>query len=260
MKVVPDPAQERSVTTGEPSARRAVRVGRVLLAAASLALLVVPFSLTVLLVQDRWAPLLRVDQGARDSLHEYAVNHASFVAAMQVISGSGSAVAWTAVLALVTAWLLRCRLPRLALFMVVTAAGSSLLNATVKTVVHRLRPALGDPVTHAHGLSFPSAHAQAAMVGYAVLLLVLLPVLSGAWRRWALTWAVVTILAIGFSRVALGVHYVSDVWGGYVLGVAWVAAMTAAFDVLGVNRQRQAAVRSDRSASDGQSLGGTPGR
>jgi membrane-associated phospholipid phosphatase len=37
------------------------------------------------------------------------------------------------------------------------------------------------------------------------------------------------VLGIGFSRVALGVHYVSDVLAGYVLGAAWVAAMTAAF-------------------------------
>ena len=38
------------------------------------------------------------------------------------------------------------------------------------------------------------------------------------------------VLAIGFSRVALGVHYVSDVLAGYVLGAAWVLAMTAAFN------------------------------
>jgi undecaprenyl-diphosphatase len=76
-------------------------------------------------------------------------------------------VAWQIVLGLVVIWLLRRRLPRLALFVVITAAGSSLLNAVVKTAVHRLRPVLTDPVAHEPGLSFPSGHAQAAIVGYA---------------------------------------------------------------------------------------------
>jgi len=47
-------------------------------------------------------------------------------------------------------------------------------------------------------------------------------------------------VGIGFSRVALGVHYVSDVLGGFVLGAAWVAAMTAAFNALRVERGRRA--------------------
>ena len=56
-------------------------------------------------------------------------------------------------------------------------------------------------------------HAQAAIVGYAVLLLVFLPILHGAWRRLAVTLAVFMVLSIGFSRIALGVHYVI-IWTG----------------------------------------------
>jgi undecaprenyl-diphosphatase len=70
---------------------------------------------------------------------------------------------------------------------------------------------------------------------------------------------VVAVLAIGFCRVALGVHYVSDVWGGFVLGAAWLAAMAAAFNVPTLNRPRRAVVRSGRSPG-GQPRGGTPGR
>jgi undecaprenyl-diphosphatase len=191
-------------------------------------LVAVPFALLVLLVEDKWAPLLRLDNGARDTLHSFATTHAGFVSAMKRVSDSGSALAWTAVLTVVVAWLLWRRLPRLALFVVVTAASSSLLNTAVKAAVHRLRPVLTDPVAHATGLSFPSGHAQAAVVGYAVLLLVFLPILHGSWRTTAVALAVFMVLAVGFSRVALGVHYVSDVVAGYVLGSAWVAAMAAA--------------------------------
>jgi len=192
-----------------------------------------------LLVEDKWAPLLRADQGARDRLHAYAVSHQGFVATMQLISDSGSAMAWQVVLAVVVVWLLWCRLPRLALFVVVTAAGSSLLNTSVKAAVHRLRPVLTDPVAHESGLSFPSGHAQAAMVGYGLLVLVFLPILHGAWRRIALLVAMFMILAIGFSRIALGVHYLSDVLGGFLLGAAWLAALAAAFNATQVKRGRR---------------------
>ena len=257
MRIMSNASEPSSPSSAQPTARRDVRV---VLVAVSLALLAVPFALTLLLVEDRWAPLLRADHGARDGLHRYAVSHSGFVAAMQLISDSGSAVVWIVVLALVSGWLLWRRLPLLALFVVITAAGSSLLNEAVKTAVHRLRPVLTHPVARERGLSFPSGHAQSAMVGYAVLLLVLLPIVYGAWRRSAVTFAVVMVLAIGFSRVALGVHYVSDVVGGYVLGAAWVAAMTAAFNVLGVDRGGRANARSHRAAAGPRSIRGTPGR
>jgi len=254
---MPNAPEVASTSSGEPSARLDVRV---VLAAVSLALLVFPFGLTLLLVEDRWAPLLRLDRGARDSLHRYAVARPGFVAAMQLISNSGSGAVWAVVLTLSVGWLLWRRLPRLALFVVITAAGSSLLNVMVKTAVHRLRPVLADPVARARGLSFPSAHAQGAVAGYEVLLLVLVPILYGPWRRVVVTYAVLAVLAIGFSRIALGVHYPSDVWGGFMLGAAWVAAMAAAFNVTAVNRQRRAVATSGRSADGGQSLGGTRGR
>ena len=227
----------------------------------ALALVVIPGALLLFLVEDRWPPLLRADNGARDSLHSVAVTRTGFVGAMQLISDSGSGVAWQIVLGLVVGWLLWRRLPRLALFVVITAAGSSVLNAVVKTAVHRLRPVLTDPVAQEPGLSFPSGHAQAAIVGYAVLLLVFLPILHGVWRRAAVTFAVLMVLAIGFSRMALGVHYLSDVVGGYVLGAAWVAAMAALFNTLRVELGRMPVdVREGLEPEQGPRLSGsTPG-
>jgi membrane-associated phospholipid phosphatase len=211
---------------------------RALLLGLALALLAVPFSLLLFLVEDRWRPLLDADGGARDDLHRYALDHPDFVTAMKTLSDSGSALAWGIVFVLVVAWLLWRRLPRLAVFVAVTVAGSSLVNTAVKTVVHRTRPAVVDPVVHERGLSFPSGHSQAAVVGYAVLLLVFLPVLTRTWRRVAVALAVLLVLAIGFSRVALAAHYVSDVLAGYLLGAAWVAVMTALFSIWRTDRGR----------------------
>ena len=69
-----------------------------------------------------------------------------------------------------------------------------------------------------------------------MLLLVFLPILHRVWRRVAVTFALLMVLAIGFSRIALGVHFLSDVVGGYVLGAAWVAAMAAVFNAMRVDR------------------------
>ncbi len=48
-----------------------------------------------------------------------------------------------------------------------------------------------------------------------------------------------SILAIGFSRLALGVHYVSDVLGGYALGAAWLVGSVAAFEIWREDRGRR---------------------
>jgi len=256
MAVMPNPPEAGSASPAGLSARLGARV---VLAAASLAVLAVPFALTLELVEDRWPPLLRADRGARDSLNGYAVNHPGFVAAMRLISDAGSAPVWIGVLSVVVGWLLWRRLPRLALFVVTTAVGSSLLNTAVKSAVHRLRPVLVHPVAHEHGLSFPSGHAQSAMVGYAVLMIVLVPMLRGAWRSIAVACAATAVLAIGFSRIALGVHFVSDVVGGFLLGAAWVALMAAVFSVR-VDLWGRVDGKQYRSAAGSQSLGGPTGR
>jgi membrane-associated phospholipid phosphatase len=235
-------SSERIVVAGPPERRFGLRA---LLSASALVLVAVPFGLLLFLVQDKWLPLARADAGARDDLHSYAVQDGSFVSAMRLLSTVGSTAVWVPVFALVVAWLLWRRLPRLALFVVVTVAGSSVLNQVVKVAVDRSRPVLSNPVAHANGMSFPSGHAQAAIVGYTVLLLVFLPVVHGVWRRAAVCVAVLLVLAIGFSRVALGVHYVSDVLAGYILGAAWVTAMIGAFNAWRVERGQPKAAPKD---------------
>ena len=203
---------------------------RTLFAGFAAALVAVPFGLILFLVEDRWAPLSSVDGGARDGLHGVVLHHEGLVTALKVLSTIGSAVVYFPLFAAVAAWLVWRRLPRLALFVVVTVGGSALLNAVVKAIVHRARPVVADPVAHAAGMSFPSGHAQSAVVAWSVLLLVFLPALPRGWRMPAVLAAVAMVLAIGFARVALGVHFVSDVLAGYVLGAAWTAAMIAAFN------------------------------
>lgn len=191
--------------------------------------LAVPFLLLLLLVTDKWSPLSAADQGARDALHVFALGQPWFVATMRTFSDSGSSLAWQIVTVAVTAVLLVRRKWRLAAFTVVTIAVSSLLNSVVKDLVDRQRPLVDQPFVHEPGASFPSGHSQAAVVGYGVLLLLLLPVLDRTWRRVAVIVAVLMVIGIGFSRVALAAHFVSDVLAGFALGAVWLGLMTAVF-------------------------------
>src|SRR4051794_92416 len=65
----------------------AARFGtRALLAGLALALVAVPFALLLFLVEDRWRPLLRIDNGARDDLHAYALDHHWLVTVAKALS------------------------------------------------------------------------------------------------------------------------------------------------------------------------------
>jgi len=202
---------------------------RSLLAFTAVLILAVPFSLLVVLVTAKSDPVLHLDQYTANSLHGFALDHSTFTSAMKVIGRLGSPTGWWIVLTPMFLWLAWRRLPRLAAFLAVTALGSSLLNTLVKTLVDRARPHLLDPVAAAAGKSFPSGHTQSATVGCGILVLIFLPVVSRRFRAWLYVAAAAIVATIGFSRIALGVHYLSDVVGGVVIGVAWLLAMTAAF-------------------------------
>lgn len=202
---------------------------RSVLAMVALALVTVPFGLLLFLVLSKWTPLLSMDDGARDDLHRYTVTHPAFATAMQTMSTIGSARVYLPVFVLVVAWLLYRHRPRTAVFVAVTVTGGALLNAFVKALVQRARPTVAEPLATATGLSFPSGHAQSAVVTYTTLLLVFWSAMRAGWRRVAVAVAALMVVGIGLSRVALSVHYVSDVVAGYVLGAAWVAATTALF-------------------------------
>jgi membrane-associated phospholipid phosphatase len=200
-----------------------------MLAFAAVFIAAVPFAIIVALVTTSSRSLLRVDRGLANGLHRFAGAHPGFASAMRTISDVGSPVAWWIVLTPLFIWLLYRRLPRLASFVAVSAIGSSLLNRAIKVTVDRTRPHLVDPIATAAGKSFPSGHTQSAVVGCGILVLVFLPVIGRRARPWLVAAASLVVLLIGFSRIALGVHYFSDVVGAILIGLAWLLAMTAAF-------------------------------
>jgi membrane-associated phospholipid phosphatase len=191
--------------------------------------LAVLFAVVVLLVSAKFDPLLRLDRNTANELHGYAVPHHAFTRLMKLASDIGTSAAWAVILLPVIAWLLFRKLRRLALFVAVTMIGNTALNNLIKLTVKRARPHLTDPVAAAGGNSFPSGHSQSAIVGYGILLAVFIPVIPRRWRPLAVGLAAALVLLIGFSRIALGVHYLSDVIGAYLIGLLWLLGMIGAF-------------------------------
>ncbi|WP_406284653.1 phosphatase PAP2 family protein [Embleya sp. NBC_00896] len=199
----------------------------------ALALLVgaVPFALLALLVETKWSPLLDVDKDVAKSLNDWVRARPDWQHALRILSDwVWDPNMYRVLVAIMCGWLWWRGARRLAVWSVVTLVIAGLLGALLKLVFTRARPKLPNPVDHAGGWSFPSGHALMGVVGPGVLLLALLPLVPRAWRPVAWVVAIGSAVGVGFTRVALGVHYVTDVVGGWVLGLAVLAATSAVFE------------------------------
>ena len=94
------------------------------------------------------------------------------------------------------------------------------LSEVQKYWIARARPALEPHLVVVKTSSFPSGHATSSMIFYLTLALALVP--AGPWRARAVLGAVILSLLVGLSRVMLGVHWPSDVIGGWSFGLLWV--------------------------------------
>ena len=115
-------------------------------------------------------------------------------------------------------------LPRVRLFLpgfVVALAGAGSSGLALKYIVQRARPAGLLPAIAETGYSFPSGHSVASSVFYGFIAFILCR-LYPRYAKVVVATTVLVILAIGFSRLYLGVHFPSDVIAGYLLGGVWL--------------------------------------
>ena len=128
-----------------------------------------------------------------------------------------------------------------ALLVLVTIAGAWLLDTGLKLAFARVRPTpFYDYYPAPSSYSFPSGHALFSVCFFGGLAVLLTHRIRGRVAQvtvWLL--ALIIILLIGSSRVYLGVHYPTDVVGGYAVGMAWVTAV-AFGDRLAEHRRRRA--------------------
>ena len=141
--------------------------------------------------------------------------------AIDISALGGFTIMWLLSAALVGLFLLVGR-PVEALLFAASVIGSSLLNAGVKYVIARPRPFVVPHLATVSNGSFPSGHAMLSATSYLTLVALTAHTLPDhAARTYIVILGIAVVLLIGASRIYLGVHWPSDVLGGWCLGAAW---------------------------------------
>ena len=162
------------------------------------------------------------DQMIREWMHRYASQGMTSVMNAISLLGYNILIVELAIALAIFAWL---RWRRALLWLAVAMTGSLVLDLTLKYIYHRTRPTAYFGMAP-HSYSFPSGHALCSFCFYGVMAgLLSARIKSLAWRLLIWVAAVALVIAIGVSRIYLGVHYPSDVVAGYLAATVWVGTV-----------------------------------
>lgn len=189
------------------------------------------FATLGLLVGTGWPALTELDVALDGGLHRFGAGHPAWVTAMWWFTQLGSFWVVVLVTAIATVACIRSGRVRAAALCATVALLIPLATQLVKTMTARPRPA--DQFWTATGFAFPSGHTSNAAAAAAIVLIACWPLVRDrpVGARIALAGAVASVpLTIGLSRLAGGVHWLSDVVGSWLLTIAVVALLAAFSD------------------------------
>ena len=169
-----------------------------------------------------WLAMLMLGRGALDrSIYEalYAGGRPALIIFARVFTFLGEPTVLVGAGFLLAAWLWHRGRGRFALGLLLVILVGRGMAEVQKYWIARARPALEPHLVVVKTSSFPSGHATSSMIFYLTVALALTP---REWRRPAAGGAVLLSLLVGLSRVMLGVHWPSDVVGGWLFGLLWV--------------------------------------
>jgi membrane-associated phospholipid phosphatase len=167
-------------------------------------------------------PLTVADAQLSSWLHSHGTP--SLTSAMFVATSFGSTATVTCIAVALGLYLLWRRRFYWLAAVATSVAGGALLNRLLKYAFHRPRPHFDDPILKLTSYSFPSGHTMMATVLYGVVAAYLLAKTPDwRWRVLIIMSASLLIALVGFSRIYLGAHYLSDVLGAMAEGLAWLS-------------------------------------
>ena len=170
-----------------------------------------------------WLTMLLLGGGPLDrSIYEalYAGGNPALVTLARIFTFLGEPTVLIGAGFLVAAWLWRRKRLHLALALLLVILVGRGLSEVQKYWIARARPTLEPHLVVVKTSSFPSGHAASSMIFYLTLALALTA--GTRWQRLAAALAIALSFLIGVSRVMLGVHWPSDVVGGWTFGMLWV--------------------------------------
>ncbi|MFN8539992.1 MAG: phosphatase PAP2 family protein [Thermomicrobiales bacterium] len=151
------------------------------------------------------------------ALHRHATP--TLDAALIRVTDAGGPLPMACLAALVLAFLLARRRLGDATFVGLAVGGAATLNFLAKALFQRSRPALWPAALPETDYGFPSGHAMGSL---AVIVTLIILLWSTRWRWSALLLGTPFVLAVGISRVYLGVHYPSDILAGWCAALVWI--------------------------------------
>jgi len=171
-------------------------------------------------------PLSLVDGRINAWLHTHGSPF--LTSAFLIITSLGSTIPVSFIAIVAGLYMLWRRQPYWLLAIWTTVFGGMLLNRYLKLVFYRPRPRFDDPILALTGYSFPSGHTMAATVLYGVLCVLLVTKVKTKPAKILIILAAGLLIAlVGFSRMYLGAHYLSDVLGAMAEGLAWLSLCLA---------------------------------
>jgi membrane-associated phospholipid phosphatase len=182
--------------------------------------------------------IINLDHLIANALHEGATTLATQV--FLIVTAFGEPVIWGVGFAVGFYFLYKRWRFRLALW-VIALAGGNALNTALKLWFARPRPVFDNPLARALLPSFPSGHAMMSLIMYGLLAYFLVTNTRSRPRKLLIiTAAALLILLVGFSRLYLGVHYLSDIIAGFAAGGVWLSTCITALNFI---RQRRLALQ-----------------
>ena len=177
-------------------------------------------------------PLIQQDQPIAQALH-YQARHGSWVilGIMWFFSATGMEGIMMFILVLAVIWIWQRRWRELTL-LIYGVGGGEMLFQTLGHIFNRHRPVFPDPLEHLSGPGFPSGHTTTSIILFGLMLYLLWPRLkTGSARLLGILLVIFMVGMIGFARMYIGDHFLTDILGGVFAGLAWGAAVFTGVEI-----------------------------